>query len=87
VNIFARFPPMKTKSDRLRLVAELAVAGLDRNLLPPEDHADFYEGLGAILPARAAEAARYAATCIRECHRARQDFLTALEDARGGAAQ
>jgi hypothetical protein len=76
---------MKTKTERIHLVAEIAVAGLDRNVLGPEEHADFYDGLGAILPPPAGEAAKYAATCIRECHRAQQEFLTALEKARAEA--
>jgi hypothetical protein len=63
----------------LELVAEVAVAGLNHLALPPEDRADFYEGLSALLPKAKSEAAKYAATCIRECQRAQQDFMTTLE--------
>lgn len=62
----------------LNLVAQVAVAGLDHSPLSAGDRADFYEGLGSFLARRESEAARYAATCIRECQRAQQDFLAAL---------
>jgi hypothetical protein len=63
----------------LELVAEVAVAGMNHVALAPADRADFYEGLSALLPKSKSEAAKYAATCIRECQRAQQDFLTTLE--------
>jgi uncharacterized protein (DUF2336 family) len=67
----------------LRLVARVAVAGLSHPSLTPEDRADLYEGLSAFLARNESEAARYAATCIRECQRAQQDFLTALAAKKG----
>jgi uncharacterized protein (DUF2336 family) len=69
----------------LGLVAESAVTELGHSALRPEDRADFYEGLSAILPASTSEAARYAATCIRECQRAQRDLPRALETRKGEA--
>ena len=69
----------------LHLVAELAIAGLDQSALSPEERARFYEALTAFLPKTEAEAARYAATCIRESQRAQQDFLTTLGTNKGAA--
>ena len=62
----------------LRLVAELAITGLDHSLLSLEEGADFYEGLSTLLPPPGSDAARYAATCLRECQRARREILSAL---------
>lgn len=74
---------MHTASDAgpgpLRLVAELAITGLDHSLLSLEEGADFYEGLSTLLPPPGADAARYAATCLRECQRARKEILAVLE--------
>jgi alkanesulfonate monooxygenase SsuD/methylene tetrahydromethanopterin reductase-like flavin-dependent oxidoreductase (luciferase family) len=70
---------MRTKPQLLALLARVAIAGLNTAELTPEDRADFYLGLSAILPETEAEAARYAATCIRESQRAQQDLLTAIE--------
>ena len=67
----------------LDLVAEIAVAGLSHFALSPDDRADFYEGLSAFLANAESEAAKYAATCIRECQRAQHDFLNALETKKG----
>jgi len=67
----------------LGLVAEVAVAGLIHSPLSQEDRADFYEGLSVFLPKTESEAAKYAATCIRECQRAQQDFLVKLETKKG----
>jgi len=67
----------------LNLVAEVAVAGLDSSALSSEDRADFYQGLGAFLAGNESEAAKYAATCIRECQRAQHDFLAALAKKKG----
>ncbi len=76
-------PSMKTRLERFRLVAEIAIAGLRHSNLRPHDRARLYEGLGMLLSPPAAEAARYAATCIRECHRAEQEFLDAIDTGRG----
>ncbi|HEX4083345.1 MAG TPA: hypothetical protein VHY22_00435 [Chthoniobacteraceae bacterium] len=76
---------MRDRTAALHLVAELAVAGLDHIALTPEDRADVYEGLSAFLAKNESEAARYAATCIRECQRAQQDFLFALAANKGAA--
>jgi len=69
---------MRSADQTLRLVAEIALAGLTESALPLEDRADFYEGLGAFLPYAEAEAAKYAATCIRETQRAQHEVLKAL---------
>jgi hypothetical protein len=61
-----------------RLVAQVAMSGLNHVELPAEDHADFYEGLSSILSPPASEAARYAATCLREHQRAQKEILVAL---------
>lgn len=61
-----------------RLVAQVAMSGLSHIELPAEDHADFYEGLSSILAPPASEAARYAATCLREHQRAQKEILIAL---------
>ena len=76
---------MRSRTQMLGLVAEIAVAGLNQSALSPDDRADFYEGLSAVLPKTESEAARYAATCIRESQRAQQDFLTTLETKKGAA--
>jgi len=70
---------MRTTTQMRHLVAETAIAGLNHTLLSPEDRADFYEGLSTLLPAPASEAARYAATCIRESQRAQREFLAAFQ--------
>jgi len=70
--------PLKSKTERLLLVAEVAVTGLGHSALCPEESADFYEGLSSILSPPTSEAAKYTATCIRECQRAQRDFLAAL---------
>jgi hypothetical protein len=62
----------------LTLVAQLALAGLDHSPLIPLERADFFQGLGFLLPPPTSEAARYAATCIRESHRAQREFYAAL---------
>ena len=69
----------------LLLVAEVAVTGLNHVALPAEDQADLYEGLAAFLPKEEAEAAKYAATCLRECRRAREAFLARLESRKEAA--
>jgi uncharacterized protein (DUF2336 family) len=74
---------MRNRGEMLKLVAEVAVVGLNHSALSSEDRADFYEGLGAFLATRESEAARYAATCIRECSRAQREFLAALEVQKG----
>lgn len=78
-------PLMRTKTQKFRLVAEIAVIGLRHCALCPEDRADFYEGLSTILSPPAAEAARYAATCIRETQWAQRELLAALEAWKGAA--
>jgi hypothetical protein len=70
---------MRSRPQLLSLVVELALAGLAHAPLSPEDRADFFDGLALILSPAPAEAARYAATCIRESQRAQRDFLTTLE--------
>jgi hypothetical protein len=70
--------PSNPRPDPLRLVAELAITGLNHSLLSLEEGADFYDGLSALLPSPGSEAARYAATCLRECQRARQEILSAI---------
>ncbi len=76
---------MRNRTQKLRLVIEAAIATLKSAPLPPDDRADFYDGLGVLLPETEAEAAIYAATCIRESQRAQRDFLAVIE-ARKGAA-
>ena len=76
---------MRDRTQMLHLVAELAVAGLNHISLTPEDRADAYDGLAAFLAKNESEAAHYAATCIRECQRAQQDFLSALAAKKGSA--
>jgi hypothetical protein len=76
---------MRKKKQLLVLVAEVAVAGLKDSALSPDDCADFYDGLGVLLPFTESEAAKYAATCIRESHRAQQDFRTRLDMKKGAA--
>jgi hypothetical protein len=68
----------------LGLVAEVAVAGLRHAALSPDDRADFYDGLSAFLPKMESEAAKYAATCLREAQRAQQDFLVTFQTRKGG---
>jgi hypothetical protein len=63
----------------LYLVADMAMAGLLHSRLSPADRADFFDALCIFLPESESEAARYAATCLRESERAQQDFLAALE--------
>ena len=77
---------MRTTAQMRLLVAEIAIAGLQQTPLSPEDRADFYEGLSALLPAPPSEAARYAATCIRESQRAQRDFLAALHPGKAAAS-
>jgi uncharacterized protein (DUF2336 family) len=67
----------------INLVAEVAVTGLKNSALSSEDRADFYQGLSAFLAGNESEAAKYAATCIRECQRAQQEFLAALASRKG----
>jgi len=76
-------PPAKSRTQKLRLVAEIALTGLRHSALSPEDRADFYEGLGAILSPPASDAARYAATCIRESQGAQRELRAAIEARRG----
>jgi len=76
---------MRNRTEMLHLVAQVALAGLDHAALSPEDRADFYEGLSALLPRMESESAKYLATCLRECQRAQRDFLSALETRKGGA--
>ena len=74
-------PKMNKKAGsppRLQLLAQVALTGLTNSPLEPEQRADFYEALSAILPAATGEAARYAATCIREGQRAQQDLVAAI---------
>jgi hypothetical protein len=78
-------PPMKTKTQKLRLVAEIALAGLRHSVLSPEDRADFYEGLAAILPPPASDAALYAAMCLRESLGAQRALRAAVETGEGAA--
>jgi len=70
---------MKPKPQHLALMAEAAVAGLNQTAPSAEDRAGVFEGLGAVLPKPESEAAKYAATCIREAARAQQNFLNTLE--------
>jgi uncharacterized protein (DUF2336 family) len=71
---------MKTTSQKHHhLIAQLAISGLNHSALSPEERADFYEELSALLPPPTAEAARYAATCLRECQRAQREIVTALQ--------
>ena len=74
---------MRSRNQILGLVAEIAVTGFNHSELSPDDRADFYEGLSTFLARNEAEAARYAATCIRECQRAQQDFLATLATRKG----
>jgi len=76
---------IRTPTQILSLVAEMAVAGLDHSTVPARDRADFYEGLSSLLPKAESEAAKYAATCIRESQRAQREFLATLESRRGAA--
>lgn len=73
--------PSNPRPGPLRLVAELAITGLDHSLLSLEEGAEFYDGLSTLLPPSGSDAARYAASCLRECRRARQQILTALDTA------
>ena len=70
---------MKTRTRKHQLVAEIAIAGLNHSRLTPEDRADFYEGLSTLLAPPTSEAAKYAATCIRESQRAQEEIRNALE--------
>jgi uncharacterized protein (DUF2336 family) len=54
------------------------MTGLEHAPLGPEEGADFYDGLSTLLQPATAEAARYAATCLRECQRAREEILSGL---------
>jgi len=74
---------MRTRNQLLALVAEVAVSGLEDFVLSPDDRADFYDGLGVLLPFSESEAAKYAATCIRESQRAQHDFRVRLEMKKG----
>jgi hypothetical protein len=76
---------MRTKPEMLLLVGEVAVAGLNHVAPSLEDQADVYEGLAEFLPKQEAEAAKYAATCIRESRRAQEAFLARLESRKAGA--
>ena len=76
-------PRIRNKTQILNLVAQIAVSGLDHSELSADDRADLYEGLGTFLAKNESEAARYAATCIRECRRAQQDFLARLASRKG----
>jgi uncharacterized protein (DUF2336 family) len=69
---------LKSRQQPLRLIAELAMSGLDHASLSPEEGADFYDGLSTLLQPPTADAARYAATCLRECQRAREEILAGL---------
>lgn len=73
--------PSNPRPAPLRLVAQLAITGLDHSPLSLEEGAEFFDGISALLPPPGSDAARYAATCLRECSRARQEILTALETA------
>ena len=63
----------------LHLVADIAIGGLPRAGLSPEEYADFCQGLSALLPPAAAEAALYTATCIRETRRAHREMAVAIK--------
>ena len=78
-------PAMKTKTQILNLVAEIAVEGLNHTNITADERADLYEGLSTFLAKNESEAARYAATCIRECQRAQRDFLQRLAAGKGAA--
>jgi len=54
------------------------MTGLEYTPLSPEEGADFFEGLSVLLRPPSSDAARYAATCLRECQRARQEIISAL---------
>jgi hypothetical protein len=77
--------PNDAPSRQHQLVAEIAVSGLAPSSLTPNERADFYEGLSTLLPEPGAEAAKYAATCIRESQRAEQEILNSLRCRNGGA--
>ena len=77
---------MISKAQMLELVAEIAAVGLDHTELSLDDRADLYEGLGILLARNESEAAKYAATCIRECQRAQNDFRKTLAVSKGAAA-
>jgi len=64
---------------RPNLIARMAVAGLTQTDLPFDQRAEFYEGVSALLPVASAEAALYAAMCIRESQRAQREFLAVME--------
>jgi len=70
--------PAGNQNRKQHLVARIAITGIDHTWLSPEERAEFYEGLSTLLPAAPSEAAKYAATCIRECQRAQQEILTTL---------
>jgi uncharacterized protein (DUF2336 family) len=70
---------MRTRTEKQQLVAQMAMAGLKRKGLCVEERADFYEGLSGLLTPPAAEAARYAANCLRECERAEEEIAATLE--------
>jgi hypothetical protein len=70
--------PTGNQNRKQHLVARIAITGIDHTWLSPEERAEFYEGLSTLLPAAPSEAAKYAATCIRECQRAQQEILTTL---------
>jgi len=76
---------MRTRTQILNLVAEIAVTGLDQSELTPADRADLYQGLSLFLEKNESEAARYAATCIRECQRAQGEFLESVVPRKGAA--
>jgi hypothetical protein len=74
---------MKTRNQTLRLIAKIAITGLNHFPLSLEDSADFYEGPSTLLEPPASEAAKYAATRMRECQRAEWDFRVALRNREG----
>jgi hypothetical protein len=75
-----------TPTRQQRLVAEIAITRLPPSSLSPEERADFYEGLSTLLAGSGADAAKYAATCIRESQRAEQEILEAVRGRKGGAS-
>jgi hypothetical protein len=68
----------------LHLVADVALGGLLHAGLGLEEHADFCQGLSALLPPAAAEAALYTATCIRESRRAQRELVLAIKALKRG---
>lgn len=78
---------MRTRTQLLHLVAEVAVQNLPASRLSLRDRADFFDGLTLLLEPTAGEWARYAATCIRESSRAEAELLATLKSVKGALSR